>query len=133
MKAIHTLGEKERLKSRKSIGLLFQQGRKLSLPPLRAVYLSVPAAEGLRIGVSVSTRQFSRAVDRNRVKRLIREAWRLQKNELQGLLREKQRGLHVFILYTARELPDFQSIYGRTGQLIRKLTPLIHEDPAPHT
>lgn len=80
----------------------------------------------LKFGVAVSAKLFKKAVDRNRVKRILREAWRLQKNELEKILTGKGQGLHVFFIYTDRELPEFATIHKLTGIILRKLNERIN-------
>lgn len=115
-----TLGRQQRLKSRKRIDELFREGRSFHFYPLRAVYLPVAAAtdEPLKFGVTVSTRYFKRAVHRNRMKRRIREAWRLNRASLEG------RALHVFFVYTGKELCEYTLINEKMLQAIRKLEEL---------
>lgn len=79
----HSLGRQERIKSRKLVEELFSGGNSHSVVayPLRAVWKE-GGLEGTQILVSVSKRHFKRAVKRNRVKRQIREAYRLNKQIL---------------------------------------------------
>lgn len=120
-----TLGRKERLKSRKSIEQLFSEGQRFTQLPIRIFYRRAEG-KGLQFGVAVSARLFKKAVDRNRVKRVIREAWRLQKNELEKRLLEKEQGLHVFFVYTDKEIPVFATISNVTTMIIRKLNERIN-------
>src|ERR1043166_5363776 len=82
-----TLGKSERLKSRKQIEQLFAEGKNFPMSPFRVYYRTSPfvsgSASNLQFGAAVSAKNFKRAVDRNRIKRLTREAYRLQKNQLQ--------------------------------------------------
>ncbi len=123
-----TLGKKERLKSRKQIEQLFKEGKTFSVQPLRIYYTvqSTPAVTSpLQFGVAVGTRQFKHAVDRNRIKRLIREAYRLQKNEIQEQLKLKNKTLNVFFIYTGKELPQYQLIYETVRIALQKLRQII--------
>lgn len=95
--------------------------------PFRVQYsvVTVAGKTGSSFGISVPTRHFKKATDRNRVKRLAREAWRLQKKPLDDQLRELDRQLLVFIIYTGREIPDFELVNDKTGGIIRKLMTVI--------
>jgi ribonuclease P protein component len=128
-----TLSRHERLKSRKQIDKLFSDGKYFNMPPLRIGYILEPAGEQdhLQLGVGVSGRYFKKAVERNRVKRLLRESWRLQKTELADLAMQHGRSLKVFIIFTGRELPAYSLIYVKVGTAIAQLRTLFHEkDPA---
>jgi ribonuclease P protein component len=128
-----TLSRHERLKSRKQIDRLFSEGRYFNMPPLRIGYILESAVEQdqLQLGVGVSGRYFRKAVDRNRVKRLLRESWRLQKTDLANLAKQHGKSLKVFIIYTGRELPAYSLVFGKVGSAIAQLTSLFDEkDPA---
>ncbi len=120
-----TLGAKERLKSRKKIQSLFSEGKSLAFSPFRVIY-QLQDDVSLQVGVAVSTRQFKKAVDRNRIKRLIREAYRLQKNELNSLLISRNKGLDLFIIYNGKTLPEYAFVFQKTGEIIQKITKEIH-------
>lgn len=74
--------KKEKLKSKKLIESLFTEGKAVSKYPFKLVYLKTEFTEEVKIqaGVSVPKRNFKRAVDRNRIKRLMRESYRLNKH-----------------------------------------------------
>jgi ribonuclease P protein component len=122
-----TLGKHERLKSRKSIEQLFTEGKKIVVAPYRVSYMLHLSVEGpaLLFGAGVSAKNFKKAVDRNRVKRLIREAWRLQKNYLQEIVKAKNIHLHVFFIYTGKELPVFDDTCRKVGAILKKLQKLV--------
>jgi ribonuclease P protein component len=118
------LGRNERLKSRKRIEQIFASGKSFGLYPLRVLYIEPTEADApvLQCGFSVSTRHFKKAVHRNRIKRLLREAWRLQKNGLAAQLEAAQKKLAVFIIYTNSELPQYPLLFEKTGLAIQRIT-----------
>jgi len=130
-----TLGKNERLKSRKLIEQLFSEGKNFSLSPFRVYYLIKPftihhSPFTIQFGVGVSVKNFKKAVDRNRIKRLTKEAWRLQKNELQEKPKEKNLQLNVFFIYTSKELPDHKFIYDKMNLALQKLMAEIEKQSA---
>ncbi|MCY7293706.1 MAG: ribonuclease P protein component [Ferruginibacter sp.] len=117
-----TLGKEERLKSRKQTELLFSEGKKFTIAPFRVHYsFSKVEKTSLQFGAGVSKRNFKKAVDRNRIKRLMREAYRLQKIILRKKLEEKNIGLNIFFIYTGKELPVYKEVYEKTGKVLDKL------------
>jgi ribonuclease P protein component len=76
-----TYNKKEKLKSKKLVEQLFAEGQSVTAYPLKLIYLPVDFDDSvlLKAGVTVSKRKFKNAVDRNRIKRLMREAYRLNK------------------------------------------------------
>ncbi len=116
-----TLGKNERLKSRKSIEQLFDDGHRFSHTLFKVFYIQNDKP-GLQFGVGVSSKNFKKAVDRNRIKRLTKEAYRLQKNGLQQQLKEKKTGLDLFIIYTGKELPEYKNVYKNITVILQKLS-----------
>lgn len=107
----YTFRKCERLNRRKVLEKMFAGGaRSYSFFPLRVVYMPLPegceAEEGsaVQVLVSVSKRRFKRAVKRNRMKRLIREAYRLNRHVLLDALPEGCRPLAVAFIYLSDEL-----------------------------
>ena len=76
--------------------------------------------EGARVGLTVG-KVMGKAVDRNRIKRLSREAYRLQKQPLFQRLEEKGLCLAVFFIYTGKDLPDYATVTHKIGVALQKL------------
>jgi ribonuclease P protein component len=132
-----TLGKNERLKSRKQIEQLFSEGKSFPLSPFRIYYLVTPlitsSSSTLQFGAGVSGKNFKRAVDRNRVKRLTREAYRLQKKQLQEATMQKKLQLNIFFIYTGKELPVFNIVREKVNVILNKLTKIVNENNSPDT
>ena len=118
-----TLGADERIKSRKAILSLFEKGTSFSIFPIRVVYIHDQNSEnsGLKAAFTASKKNFKKAVDRNRIRRLMKESWRLQKNNLQLSLQSSQKSLDIFFIYTGKELPEYPFIYKKMEEVIQKL------------
>lgn len=125
----YTFKKAEKLKSRKTIEQLFKDGKSFSNFPFRVLWQFSEAAKApVQTGFAVSSRHFKKAVDRNRIKRLMREGYRLQKNELQSLLLQQQKQLAVFIIYVGNELPDYDFIYEKTHHVLTRLIKITNEN-----
>jgi ribonuclease P protein component len=129
----YSLGKSERLKSRKQIDALFESGKKMTQFPFRLLYRQEQGANEIKAGFTVSSKNYPRAVDRNRIKRLVREAYRIQKTELESCVKKNQILLHLFFIYTGRDIISFEEISHRLKQILDKLVRVIHEDHTPNT
>jgi ribonuclease P protein component len=114
------------LKKRKAIEQLFQSGKSFSTYPFRIYYLLLPRVGSeehlLQFGVAVSKRYFKKAVDRNRIKRQIREVYRVEKLPLkQRLETHQQIALKVFFIYTGKEMPLFNVVQQKVTAILQKL------------
>ncbi len=128
-----TFSREERLKSLKTIARLFKGGESFMAYPIRVVWLLHPVQEnnclsepdGLalpefpaQVVVAVPKKNFKTAVARNRLKRRIREAWRLHKQELYERLGERRTAL--MLMYIAKEELPFSEIENGVKKLVRK-------------
>jgi ribonuclease P protein component len=121
------LKKEDRLKSRKAIEMLFAKGAHFSNFPFRVFRLLVEGDAGLKTGFTASSKSFKKAVDRNRIKRLMRESYRLQKHVLDEKI-PAGKELHLFFIYTGKELPDYDFIFEKTGAALKRIAKLINEN-----
>lgn len=116
------------MKSRKIIERLFKKGKSFAHFPFRVIYIQIEDVEtALQAGFTVSTRNFKKAVARNRIKRLMREAYRLQKNPLKEYLRENHKSVAVFFVFTGNEMPQYDLIFDKMNSALLKLEKLMTE------
>lgn len=125
----YTFSKNEKLKSRKAISSIFSDGSSIAAYPFRLFYKiegDSLEVENTKIGVSVSKRNFKHAVDRNRIKRLMRETYRLQKYSLLDNINVK---VAVMIVYTQRKELDYSLINKKMKVALEKLSAEIEKSP----
>ncbi len=111
----HTFPKAEKLCSDTAIERLFTDGQSVAKFPLRAVYRQNDS-DVTRVLISVSKKRFHHAVDRNRVKRLVREAYRLNKQ----LLNVPQT-LDLAFIFIGNKLPDYNAITKSVITIIERI------------
>jgi len=121
-----TYSKTERLKSKILIDTLFNEGKSVTVFPLRLIYLETSFDEPIvaKCGVSVGKRNFKKAVDRNRVKRLVREAYRLNKNAYFNNITTQYA---LMILYIGNEKPVFAQTDKAMKQLLETFAHKVFE------
>lgn len=127
---IHIFPKKEKLCSEKQIDNLFTSGNSFIAYPLRVVFfkeaVSIDKSVGLSVLTSVSKKKFKRAVKRNRVKRLTREAYRLNKTLFTELCTEHNVHIDIAFIYLDDKIHPYEtfekSMLKAYGILAEKLT-----------
>lgn len=116
----NTFCKAERLCSHKVIEALFAGGNKsVSAYPIRAIFMPVEQGN-VQLLISVSKRHFKHAVDRNRIKRQIREAYRLNKQLLLGSIPEN-KGLALAFIWLSDEKFPTAVVEEKIKKLLQKL------------
>ena len=117
VKMRNTLGKQERLKSKKLIEKLYAEGDSVKTFPLRMMYVQTAHTSEFpcQVGVSVAKRNYKLAVDRNRLKRLMRETYRLQKQIVYNNL---DRPYVFMISYIGREEIKYEDLYLKMEKLL---------------
>ncbi len=116
-----TFQKTERLCSKKIIEKLFAEGKSLFVHPLKAVYLETSLNSGfpVQVAFAVSKKTFKRAVMRNLLKRRMREAYRLNKNQLYTEIGGKQ--IALFLIYTSKTEETYSVIESATKKVIKRV------------
>ena len=120
-----TYPKTEKLKSKNTINSLFSEGKSVSKYPLRLVYVPENLTDGekIKMGVSVSKRNFKKAVDRNYFKRVLRETYRLNKHIL---LDGTDQTYAFMFFYQTKERLNYETINTKTVQLFEKFLAQIN-------
>ncbi len=143
--AKNTLSKAERLKSRKQIDELFASGKGFTAYPVKVMYKIVGGRElivdgesalppttnlapsTVEMGVTASSRNFKHAVDRNRIKRLLREAYRHQKHDLTAMAASKGMQVSVFFIYLDKGLPTFEMLDDKMRYCLKRLRKILED------
>jgi len=120
---MYTFNKEERLYKRNNIEALFSKGAFFFSFPFKIIWIETKDQHDFpaKLLISVPKKNFKRAVDRNRVKRLIREAYRKNKGQLYGALESQDKTLSFAIIYTRKEILSYQEIEQYIIAMLEKL------------
>ena len=124
--------KKDKLKSRKQTQFLFAKGQSMNAFPIKLIYTLESNEPGsVQTGVGAPSRTFRKAVDRNRVKRLLREGYRLERPEFIASSVDALNKLRVnlFFLYTDATVISQKEIQEKIKQLLSRLSEKINTTP----
>ena len=115
----------ERLHSTKLIEELFEEGTSFTIYPLRVVYLKKPlqSQETHQVLVTIPKKRFKRAVDRNKMKRRIKEAYRLHKQVLKSEMQKFY--LLIGYIYVGRDIASYQEVEEKLKESLLRLKEIV--------
>lgn len=117
-----SLPKAKRIKKRDDIKLLFTKGKRIQKHPIQLVYANRESEEaGIKIGVSVPKRKFKKAVDRNRIKRLMREAYRINQGLITNYNTTNNKCLLLMFVYIGKQAITYSEIEQKIVLLLQEL------------
>lgn len=116
----------EKLKSAKTIERLFKEGKSITSFPLKMIFIENDSLTTTQAAFAVPKRNFKTAVTRNRIKRQIRESYRLHK---QLLTTNNGKSFSLLFLYISKEIPQYIQFEKAIPELLKKLNNQFSKTP----
>jgi ribonuclease P protein component len=122
-----TFSKSERLASRKTIEKIIAEGNSFSQYPFRLSWIKteLTSASPAQVAMVVSKRNFKRAVDRNRIKRLMREVYRKNKSGFYQTLTNKNMQCALLLMYTGKVIPDIAEVEKKLNLTLQRFEEAI--------
>ncbi len=119
----NTLGKTERLKSKKIIESLFNDGIAIKTYPIILIFRiqEHPGDSPVQMAATASKRSFPHATDRNRLKRLIRESYRINKHELYEYLESRKLKIVLIVMCGGKEMLEYDEIHEKIKRCLMRL------------
>jgi ribonuclease P protein component len=121
-----TFKKEERLCAKKTIDFLFKNGKPMFSYPFNVKwhYNDLTTTFPAQVLIVVSKRNFKKAKDRNRIKRIIREAYRLHKHILYQYLNDKNKKIVLTLIYTEKEILNYHFVEDKIILTLQRLIKL---------
>ena len=126
----NTFKKEERLTNKKTFELLFEKGKSFAVFPFRIVWTEPTEQNAfpVKLGISVPKKSFAKAIQRNRIKRRIREAYRKNKHCLYEVLEKKNLSTAVMLIYTSKEEQVYRQIENKMILSLQKLSAIVEQN-----
>lgn len=123
MKPSFSFGKEEKLKSKKLLEQLFATSKSFTVFPIKLMFIQVTEKLDfpIKTAVGCSSKHFKNATDRNKIKRMLREQYRLNKIALHQTINTQQKQLAIFILYIDKIMPEKNTLPLTMPKVINKL------------
>jgi len=126
------LKKEERIYKRDELQILFNDAKSFSLFPFRVLHRPYSVAEEdtiyLKVAISIPKKRFKKAVDRNKLKRKGKEAFRLNRNPLKKQLIDSEQGVLLMLIYIAEEPFDYHKIEEKIILILQRLQVIYAKD-----
>jgi ribonuclease P protein component len=123
---MQTFSKSERLCSKVLIDNVFEKGKVIVGPSFKLIWLCAdkPEDQPVQIVITVPKRNFKKAVDRNKIKRRIREVYRRNKNVLYNVIEGKT--VYLMLMYTGKSIIEYKDAEEKIIKMLQRLIPEIH-------
>ncbi len=128
----NTLPKKERIHKKEEIDFFFNKGKHFIEKPFRVIHYSkeLPndSSPCLNVMVSVPKKIFKKAVNRNSIKRKIKEAYRINNNALKEELNKNKKPVYILLIYTSNDSLNFKDIEDKIILILQRLLGIYAKD-----
>ena len=131
---METLSKQERLYKRKTIESLYAHGKSIKTPAIICLYQNLSDESDFPVQAlfTAPKRRFARAHDRNRIKRLMKEVYRKEKQPLYDHLNNMGEKLSLAFIFTGNRIPDYDYVEQKIKYLLRQLISVTNQEPSTH-